>query len=178
LRRDESGREERLPFVRLKPDTPRRRLGKAVKYESPLGSGNRVYIPPGVGAALADPAKEVVLVEGEKKALAGTQDGFPTIGLSGVWNWVVKRPKDAWTGGGPGRRKLIDALERVHWDRRKVTIAFDSDLKEKPEVEWARWHLSRALAERGADVCVIDLPSGPGGAKCGLDDFLAARGPP
>ena len=102
LRRDAEGREEVLPFVRLKPDKPRTRNGKPVKYESPLGSANRLYLPPGVGPALADPATELLIVEGEKKALAGTQDGFATLGLSGVWNWSVKRPKDPATGRGTG----------------------------------------------------------------------------
>jgi hypothetical protein len=166
------------PFVRLKPDKPRQRDGKPVKYESPLKSGNRIYIPPGVGAALTDATKELVIVEGEKKALAGTQDGFPTIGLCGVWNWSVKRPKNLATGRGTGPRKLIDDLNRINWKGRKVTIVFDSDLKQKTEVEWARWHFAQALIARGADVRVVDLPGGSDGAKCGLDDFLIAHGPP
>jgi hypothetical protein len=176
LPQGEEGAATPQPFVRLKPDKPRQRDGKPVKYESPLKSGNRIYIPPGVGAILADAAKELVIVEGEKKALAGTQDGFPTIGLCGVWNWTVKRTKDPVTGRGTGPRKLIEGLERINWRGRKVTIIFDSDLKEKPEVEWARWHLAKVLTERGADVRVVDLLAGDGGAKCGLDDFLVAHG--
>ncbi len=178
LRRDEkTGSETTLPFVRFKPDRPRTSKGRVIKYESPLGSGNRAYFPPGVGAVLTDPTKELLLVEGEKKALAGTQDGFPTIGLSGVWNWTLKRPKNPTTGRGTGPRKLIDDLESVNWKNRKVTIVFDSDLKEKPSVEWARWHLAQVLGERGADVRVVDLPTGDDRAKCGLDDFLIAHGP-
>ena len=165
------------PFIRLKPDKPRKRAGKPVKYESPLGSGNHIYIPPGTGPLLSDATKELLIVEGEKKALAGTQDGIPTIGLSGVWNWAMKRPKDPTTGRGTGPRKLIDDLERIQWEGRKVTIVFDSDLKDKPEVAWARWHLAQALGKRGADVRAVDLPAGQDGAKCGLDDFLIAHGP-
>ncbi len=164
-------------FVRLKPDTPRKRDGKPIKYESPLKSGNRIYIPPGVGGVLADPAKELMIVEGEKKALAGTQDGFPTIGLSGVWNWGVKRPKDPATGRGTGPRKLIDDLQQIRWRGRTVTIVFDSDLSDKPEIAWARWHLAEVLVEQGAEVRVIDLPAGSDGTKCGLDDFLIANTP-
>lgn len=174
-RRDADGRETVIPFVRLKPDRPRLRKGKPVKYESPLGSSNRVYLPPGVGPLLGDPTKELLIVEGEKKALAVTQHGFSTIGLAGVWNWAVKRPKDPKTGRGTGPRKLIDDLDRIVWKNRRVTIVFDSDLAEKPPVAWARWHLAQALTERGADVRVIDLPGGPDGAKCGLDDFLLAH---
>jgi hypothetical protein len=163
------------PFVRLKPDRPRSRNGRVVKYESPWKGGNRLYLPPGVGPALADPARPLVIVEGEKKALAGTQEGVPTLGLSGVWNWALKRPKDE-TGRGTGPRKLIGDLERINWSGRRVAVVFDSDLKDKPEVAWARWHLAQVLAARGADVRAADLPDGPDGAKCGLDDFLVARG--
>lgn len=166
-----------LPFVRLKPDKPRTRNGKPIKYESPLASGNRIYIPPGVGPVLTDPTKELVIVEGEKKALAGTQDGFATIGLSGVWNWTLKRPKNLATGRRTGARELIDDLKQINWKGRTVTIVFDSDTKEKPEIEWARWHLAQVLTKHGADVRVVDLPGGPDGAKCGLDDFLIAHGP-
>ena len=113
----------------------------------------------------------------QKKALAGTQDGFPTLGLSGVWNWALKRPKDPTTGRGTGPRKLIDDLEKIHWQDRRVVIVFDSDLKEKPEVEWARWCLAQTLTGHGADVRVVDLPTDSEGAKCGLDDFLVAHGP-
>ncbi|MBY0455977.1 MAG: DUF3854 domain-containing protein, partial [Gemmataceae bacterium] len=164
------------PFARLKPDSPRTRGGKAAKYESPRGGGNRAYLPPGVGALLADPTCELVIVEGEKKALAGTQHGFPTVGLSGVWNWTLKRAKDPATGRGTGPRELIPDLAAVNWSGRPVTIVFDSDLADKPAVAWARWHLAQTLAARGAEVRVVDLPAGDG-AKCGLDDFLLAHGP-
>ena len=140
-------------FVRLKPDNPRRRDGKPIKYESPFKSGNRIFIPPGVGSTLADAVKELVIVEGEKKALAGAQAGFATIAISGVWNWQVKRPKDALTGRGTGPRRLIDDLERINWSVRRVRIIFDSDLKDKPGVEWALVFRRGARRARGRCQC-------------------------
>ena len=165
------------PFVRLKPRKPRNDSdGKPIKYESPLKSGNHIYIPPGARAAVLDPTADLNITEGEKKALAATQAGFPTIALCGVWNWTLKRPKNPTTGKGTGPRKLIEDLERINWSGRKLTVSFDAEPKENPSVEWARWCFSQALAKCGANVRVIDLPVGPDGAKCGLDDFLLSHG--
>jgi hypothetical protein len=165
------------PFVRLKPSKPRkgRDDGKPIKYESPLKSGNHLYIPPGVGAALADPTKELMIVEGEKKALAAVQHGFPCVALTGVWSWQVARPKGD-DGRGTGPRELIPDLAAVAWSGRPVVIAFDSDVLDKPAVQWAEWHLADRLREAGADVRVVRFPAGPKGDKVGLDDYLVARG--
>jgi hypothetical protein len=111
--KDRTGQAFTLPYVRLKPDTPRVLDGKPVKYESPKGSASRHYIPPGVGPLLTDPTAELLIVEGEKKALAGTQAGFTSLGLSGVWNWTQKRVKNSTTGRVVGPRKLIDDLDRI-----------------------------------------------------------------
>ena len=48
-----------------------------------------------------------------------------------------------------GPRALIEDLQRVAWKDRKVTIVFDSDVRDKPEIEWARWQLVRVLGEHG-----------------------------
>lgn len=166
-------------YIRLKPDKPRKdkkKDGKVIKYESPLGVSNRAYFPPGTRAALADPGVPLLLTEGEKKGAAADQHGFPCVGLPGVWAWQVKRGRDD-QGRGTGPRQLIPDLAGVAWTGRRVVIAFDSDLQEKPEVLWAEWHLADVLRDAGADVRVIRLPGGPGGEKVGLDDFLLARGP-
>jgi hypothetical protein len=47
---------------------------------------------------------------------------------------------------------------------------FDSDFRANKQVATALYELSRELERRGAKVSKIDLPDGPGGAKCGLDD--------
>jgi hypothetical protein len=57
-------------YVRLKPDHPRvnKTDGKPFKYEAPLGSTNRLYIPPGcTRAALQDPAEALSVSEGKKR---------------------------------------------------------------------------------------------------------------
>src|SRR5207248_1126878 len=134
-------------YVRLKPSKPRidGRTGKPVKYESPVGRPNRLYIPPGcTRAALADPSVPLLITEGEKKAAKADQEGFPCLGLVGVYGWQKRRPKGA-DGKGVGLRELIDDLAAVAWQGRVVFLVFDSDAARKKEVRWAGWHLAEAL---------------------------------
>jgi hypothetical protein len=110
------------PFVRLKPDNPRKSAkdkDRRIKYESPLGAKCRAYIPPSTRAALADPAVPLILTEGEKKALCADQVGLPCIGLGGVWAWQVARPGDA-NGRKIGPRELIPDLDTIVWHGREV----------------------------------------------------------
>lgn len=166
-----------MGYSRLKPDKPRpdrKQSAKVVKYESPVGKPNRAFFPPGTRAALADPSVPLIVTEGEKKGAAADQHGFACVALSGVWAWQLKRPKDA-QGRGSGPRKLLPDLAAVAWRGRAVYIVFDSDLADKPEVQWAEWHLAEALREAGAVVRVVRLPAGADGAKVGLDDYLIAH---
>ena len=152
-------------YTRLKPDRPRKSKddGKPIKYESPKGSTNRAYFPPHTLAALPDPTKPLIVVEGEKKAAKADQEGFPTLGLVGVWGWHRKREnKDA-------PRELIPDLEAIAWGGRTVFLCYDSDLAEKKNVAFAEWHLAEALTAKGATVKVVRLPPGPEGAKVGSE---------
>lgn len=163
-------------FCRVKPDNPlTRKDGKAAKYETPRGASNRAYFPAGVRTAAAEPGVGLLLTEGEKKAAKATQEGFPCIGLVGVYGWQKKRPKDA-NGKPTGPRELIADLASTRWEGRTVYIVFDSDAVTKKEVSWAEWHLAEVLTGLGARVLVARLPPGPGGGKVGLDDYLIAHG--
>jgi hypothetical protein len=166
-------------YVRLKPDTPRKgkKDGKPVKYESPLGLPNQLYIPPGTRSALASTDAPLVITEGEKKAAKADQESFPCLGLVGVYGWQKKRAKHK----ADAPRELIDDLAGIPWEGRTVYLCYDSDLATKPEVRWAEWHLAQALAEMSATVKVIRLPGGSPdaegtAAKVGLDDYLVAHG--
>jgi hypothetical protein len=155
-------------YSRVRPDTPRKIKGKPVKYESPRGQPNRIYVPPAVATVLDNPAAELLLTEGEKKSLAATQAGLPCIGLGGVWGWKEKR-----------HERLLPELDRVKWRRRQVWIVFDSDLERKPNVQLAEARLAKQLTDRGAKVRCVRLPDDPADAtgkptKMGLDDFLVA----
>jgi putative DNA primase/helicase len=162
-------------FTRLKPDHPRRHNGKRVKYESPRGTPNRAYFPPRTIAALPDPTAPLVLTEGEKKAAAADQHGIPCVGLVGVYGFHKKRAAGP-DGVKAGPRALIDDLAAVAWGGRTVYVCYDSDLAEKWEVRRAEWHLAETLRAAGAVVKAVRLPSGPNGAKHGLDDYLLSNG--
>ena len=83
-----------------------------------------------------------------------------------MWNWRG-------TNGSGGKVALPD-WESVALNGRDVRIVFDSDVTAKPEVRAALRRLSEFLVSRKAQVRTLYLPSGPGGIKVGLDDFLAA----
>src|SRR5262249_57244234 len=98
-----------------------------------------------------DPGGCLGITEGEKKPRCADQHGFPCIGLGGVWAWQKKRLQDE-DGNKTGRRELIPDLAAINWRGRAVTVVFDSDIVDKPEVQWACWYLAEELAEHGAVV--------------------------
>ena len=120
--RDFSG--ELNGYSRLKFDNPRKnRNQKPIKYESPVGQRNRLYLPPNTFQHLDDPRSEMLITEGEKKSAKADQEGFPCIGLVDVYGWK----------SGKSERLLPD-LEQVNWQGCKTYIVFDSDLADKPKI--------------------------------------------
>jgi hypothetical protein len=115
-------------YCRLKPLRPRKdaETDRLVKYEAPAARSPRSYVPPGTLAALADPTRPLLITEGEKKAAKADQEGFPCVGLSGVYSWQ-KAPRRDEFGLPYGERQLLDDLDTVAWAGRVVTICFDSD---------------------------------------------------
>lgn len=165
------GPDGAVTYHRIKPDNPRTTHKQPVKYESPAGRPNELYLPPGVQQSLADPEQELLLTEGEKKSLAATQLGFPCLGLVGVYGWKRDKRHEA----------LLPALEQIAWAGRRVYIVFDSDLVRNEHVQDAERRLAKHQADRGARVRCARLPDGPNDpdgrpAKQGLDDFLVAAG--
>ena len=152
-------------YARIRPDIPRVIGSRKLKYESPKGEPNQPYLPESVKQCFDRPV-ELLITEGEKKTLAANQAGFPTIGLVGVFGWKKK-----------DEASLLPTLDRIEWTKRRVIIAFDSDIAENENVQQAEKWLCHHLKNRGADVKVIRLPSGEDGAKVGLDDYLLAHGP-
>ncbi len=152
----------------VRPDEPRpaRREGKFIKYETRAGSRMVVDVPSRVRARLGDPTSTLWITEGAKKVDALLSHGCDAIGLLGVWNWRG-------TNAQGGKTVLAD-FEHVAWNGRRVLLAFDSDAATKPEVARALRRLRGLLESRGAQVQVVQLPSEPGGAKLGVDDYLAA----
>ncbi len=148
-------------YCRLKPDSPRKGKedGKPIKYESPKGFKQSRLLPARTLAALKDPSAPLMITEGEKKAAKADQEGFPCIGLVGVYGWQKKRAKDK-DGKPQGERELIDDLAAIAWQGRPVYLCFDSDAATNPNVRMAEWHLAETLTRHGAIVNVVRLPKG------------------
>ena len=192
--------------VTFKPDQPRRnQAGSEIKYERPLGSAPRPYFPPldaasyqriadraGVDAPaftsswkawqwlLNQPAVELCIDEGEKKAAAACSHGWLSIGLAGIWNGAP-RPRDA-QGQAFGEHTLIAELQwlrRIRANGSPLTIAFDASDKARGRIAIrnARRVLGRLLAADGHQVQIREITFRDGADFLkGTDDVLVAGG--
>lgn len=150
-------------YKRLKLRNP---VGKC-KYLSPKGRGNHPYIMDEVSelASSYKPDTPLFFIEGEKKACKASIEGFPSIGLTGVWGF-----KDSET-------VFLKELEGLNLKHRDCFICFDSDISEKTNIKQAELRLAVALSNRGANPISLRLPCDPDGSKNGIDDFLVKEGP-
>lgn len=142
---------------------------KVQRYAQPGGSGVYAYFPPVAGFSWANVASDtehpLLIVEGEKKALAATLHGFATIGLGGVHNF--------YNAGA-----FLPELERIAWRGRHVYICFDSDAAHNPQIQAAEAKLATELSlHRGAALYLVRLPNLSSGDKQGVDDLLLHEGP-
>jgi len=150
----------------MRPDHPRERDGKPLKYETPAGSRMALDVPPAARAALGNPHVPLYVTEGARKADAAVSRGACCIALLGVWNWRGTNEH--------GGKTALAEWENIALNGRTVTIAFDSDVMTKPAVRGALDRLTAFLQSRGARVRWAHLPTTPDGGKVGLDDYLAA----
>lgn len=152
----------------LRPNNPRLRDGKPLKYESPVKTPPVLDIPQTIQKKLSNPSHELWITEGARKADAIASLDQACIGLSGVWNFRGTNPA--------GGKVALGDWEVVALNNRFVFIAFDSDLAEKPGVRHACERLAMFLRSRGSQVAIVHIPSGPKGEKQGIDDYIAAGG--
>jgi hypothetical protein len=149
--------------------------GKEQKYTQPAGIVGAYFSPLFPWAAhlrrlrrLGENRKDsdfLALTEGEKKAARACKDGLPVIGLGGAWCYRRE--------GEP----LISDLASLRWDPSYRTyVIADSDASTKLDVMRAAVGLCRELLAKGADVYLVLLPELKRGKKCGLDDYLEAKG--
>lgn len=118
-------------------------------------------------ALVKDPSQPLLITEGELKAIKACQEGFPCLGLGGVYNWRSHKLGIEW----------LPSLEPVDWRKRNVYIVFDSDFATNVMVCYALKELADALHDRGAFVYLVTLPTLEADKKVGLDDFLTDAGP-
>ncbi|MGE5619061.1 MAG: phage/plasmid primase, P4 family [Sphingomonadaceae bacterium] len=164
------GVDGQIGSYQLRPDQPRVRQhdGKVrtIKYETIQGSRMMLDVPPPARPWLGDPKRPLFITEGVRKADAAVSKGLCCVDILGVWNWRG-------TNEDGGKTALPD-WESIALNGRQVYLAFDSDVTTKPDVAAALRRLRSFLGSRGARVRIIYLPTGEGGAKMGLDDYLAA----
>lgn len=150
----------------VRPDRPRIKDGKPVKYETPAGMQMVLDVPPRARPLLGNPNLPLLVTEGVKKGDALAAHGLCAVALLGVWNF---------RGTNEDRGKLVlPDWQFIALNGRRVYVVFDSDVMVKPNVHAALAQLRSVLGRLGADVAFIYLPFGDNGAKQGADDFLAA----
>jgi hypothetical protein len=154
-----------VTLYQARPDVPRIKDGKALKYETPLKSRMVLDVPPGARQSLGNPAVPLFVTEGARKADAAVSRGLCCVALLGVWNWRGTNEE--------GGKVALPDWESVALNSRQIYIAFDSDVTLKPQVYCALSRLKAFLESRHARVAVVYLPAADG-AKVGLDDYLAA----
>lgn len=149
----------------IRPDSPRKsQNGKSRKYESAQGVPAHLDVPPASQPYVGDPAKDLWVTEGCKKADALASRDAVALTLMGVWSWRG-------TNAAGGKVELSD-WDAVALNGRNVYLVFDSDVVEKDDVRLAMKRLASMLNRRGATVFPVKLEPGPNGSKVGVDDFL------
>ena len=156
------------PWHLHRPDMPQVKDGRPRKYEIPAGRKMSLDIHPRAQANLANPQVPLFITEGSKKVDSLVTAGAHAVaGVVGVWNWRGR-------GGDDGLTLLPDWEWVALKEGRQVYVAFDSDVMLKEPVHNAMGRMGAALKRMGATVAYCYLPSGDGGTKVGVDDYLAA----
>lgn len=141
---------------------------KPKRYTQPPNTGVCAYFARGMDwVALSKNLDEpLLLTEGELKAAKACLSGFPCIGLGGVYNFRNSKQGVF----------FLPELEAFTWARRRVSIVYDSDYQDKPDICRSINVLAEELQERGALVDLVTLENVyDDGRKTGLDDFLMHR---
>ena len=153
-----------VTYCRAKPQNPREKKGRTIKYESPIGCRQVPYLGPATARPeiLQDVKIPLLITEGEKKTLCLEALGYEVIGLTGVWGWKSRDSED-----------LVEELNEVRWKKRLVWLIFDRDAETNPQVMDAAVRLAARLRVRGAEVAFSTPPPYTGK---GIDDFVAGGG--
>lgn len=151
-----------------RPDSPREKDGKAVKYDMPFGQTNILDVPTTVRAELRRGRQAILITEGAKKADALATLGIPAISIQGVYGWRGRNEYDGYTA--------LSDWESIAIRGNCFVLAFDSDILTKPEVHQALSRLKLFLEGKGADrVLILVLPQLLSG-KTGVDDYIFETG--
>jgi hypothetical protein len=154
-----------IAMYQWRPDQPRIKNGKAIKYETLFGTTMVLDVHPFIREHLCNPQVPLWVTEGVRKGDAAVSAGLCCIAVLGVWNFRG--------ANGHGGSTILSDWEAIALRGREVFLVYDSDVMRKREVAAALERLGAWLTSRGAKVRYVYLPAGPGGIKVGLDDYLA-----
>ena len=124
----------------FRPDQPRIKDGKPIKYETPKGSRMVLDVHPFAREKLGDPSVSLFITEGVKKGDALVSHGLCAVALLGVWNWRGRNEHGGLT--------VLQEWEHITLNDRQVYVVFDSDVMLKPEVYRAVVRLKSFLEGR------------------------------
>jgi hypothetical protein len=129
-----------ISLYQFRPDEPRIKNGRPVRYETPGGSRMALDVHPFAREKLGDPSVPLFVTEGIKKGDALVSRGLCAIALIGVWNW---RGTNEYGG-----KTALPEWEYIALNDREVYIVFDSDVMLKPQVYNALARLKPFLESR------------------------------
>lgn len=113
--------------------------GKEIRYLTPTGYEPHLYFSLQIDnwkEILSNPSIPIILTEGEKKADKAIQEGFIAVAVSGVWCWS-------------SNHEPIPDLKLICTKGRLILIAFDSDYKDKPQIQKAITKLKETIKSHG-----------------------------
>lgn len=132
-----------------RPDSPRLRASKPLKYENPAGQRGAIDCNPLVRDSMKDPSIPLWVTEGVRKADSAISHGLVCVSLQGVYGWRG-------TNSVGGKLALPD-WEGVALNQRMIFLAFDSDAWTKTPVYQALSRLKAFLEARKARVLVTSF---------------------
>lgn len=121
--------------------------GDTVKYLQRRGSGVRLFFPLSTLHVVLSGIDSLWLVEGEKKALAVAQLGFPAVGFCGIEGWHLRGSED-----------LLSDFNSIRLRERVIELVPDGDWRTNPNVRRGIERFALALSARGARPRLVVLP--------------------
>jgi hypothetical protein len=118
-----------------------------IKYLQPRRSGVRLFFPLATLGRVFVGDAAVWFVEGEKKALAVSQLGFPAVGFAGIEGWHLA-----------GSSTLLADFAAIPLRGRIVELVPDGDVQTNPNVARGVRRFADALREVGARPRLVRLP--------------------
>lgn len=117
-----------------------------MRYRQRGRTGCRLYIPPEADAVLKNPQVPLRFTEGEKKAAKACQEGYPCIGLGGLWNFSRNG-------------NLVPKFDEIILQDRRVILVPDSEVwTQRKDLLLPVYRFGKLLEARGAKVKVEVLP--------------------